>query len=108
MIPVDERARTTAARPVYALPDGGDASGGGATAAPAPGTMRWIIDTGSGYDLIARAHLTVDDDDFIEPARAVPLDTANGWTHVTEKCRLQNQFFFKKSLRLSWSPPLRC
>ena len=70
-------------------PDGGDASGEGATAAPALGSMRWIMDTGSGYDLIARSHLTVDDEEFIGPTRVAPLYTANGWTHATEQCIIQ-------------------
>ena len=77
MRPVDDLARTEPARPVYARLEGGDASGG-AVAAPALGSMRWIMDTGSGYDLIARSHLTPDDEDFVEPTKAVPLRTANG------------------------------
>ena len=107
MRPVNDLARTEPARPVYARPEGGDASVS-AVAAPALGSMRWIMDTGSGYDLIARSHLTPDDEDFVEPTKAVPLYTANGWTRVTERCSIQNPTLFQEitPLVMDASPPV--
>jgi hypothetical protein len=51
------------------------------TGGPLPsGCTRWLVDTGSGYDLIGRQELTDDDEQYLLRSEPIEFFTANGST----------------------------